>query len=103
MCTRKCRSWRLSRLAAGPCRNIRNWAGAQAPSNNFNAIYFDAFVALACGVTDALFRFHDLHPGAPQRAGMQIDVAAAAVGHHKAEAFLVVEELDLTLDHRTGG
>src|SRR5689334_3683620 len=30
---------------------------------------------------------------------MDIDIAAAAVGHHEAEALLVVEELDLALDH----
>src|SRR4051812_2492557 len=34
---------------------------------------------------------------------MQIDVAAPIVGHHKAKALLVIEELDLALDHRAGG
>src|SRR5262249_10890187 len=50
-----------------------------------------------------LVGFYRLNSRAPQRAGMQIDVAAAIVGHHKTKALLIVEELDLAFDHGTGG
>ena len=33
---------------------------------------------------------------------MNIDVGTAILRHHKAEALLIVEELDLALDHGTG-
>ena len=70
--------------------------------DDLDPVDFHALVALARGVADALVGLHRLHARAPERAGMQIDVAAAAVRHHKAKALLVVEELDLAFDHGTG-
>src|SRR5579872_6671316 len=70
--------------------------------NQFNPVDFDALVPLARGIADALVRFDHLYARAAKRAGMQIDVARAIVRHHKAEAFLVVEELDLAFDHGAG-
>jgi hypothetical protein len=64
-------------------------------SENFDPVHFHALVTLACGITDALVWLDLLHAGAPKRAGMQIDIAAAIVRHHETEALLVVEELDL--------
>src|SRR5271165_7201721 len=61
---------------------------------------FHALIALAGGEADALVRLDHLHPREAERAGMQIDIAAAAVGHDEAEAFLVIEELDLAFGHR---
>src|ERR1700761_1669919 len=68
---------------------------------DLDAVYFHALVTLACGVADALVGLDLLHARAPERTSMQIDVAVAAIRHHKAEALLVVEELDLAFDHGT--
>src|SRR5471032_237213 len=102
-CIQRCRSWRPPRRAAGPCRSIRNWAAVPASSDYFDAVHFNTLIALARRVTNALIGFHHLHARAPKRTGMEIDVAAAIVGHHKTEALLVVEELDLAFDHGAGG
>src|SRR3569623_1452663 len=69
-------------------------------SDDLDAIDFHALVALTRGVTDALVGFHCLHARTAQRAGMQIDVAGAGIGHHEAKTLLIVEELDLAFDHR---
>ena len=74
----------------------------QARLDNFDSIHFDALVALARGIANALVGLHSLDARAAQRAGMQIDVAGTGVRHHKAETLLVVEELDLAFDHRAG-
>src|SRR6202042_1437041 len=50
---------------------------------------FHAFIALARGIADALIGLDRLNAGTPKRAGMQIDVAAAIVRHHKTKALLV--------------
>src|SRR3954470_23846199 len=84
-CTHRCKSWRPPHQAAGPCRSIRNWAEARARSDDLDFVDFDALIALARRIANALVRLHDLHPGTPQRAGMEIDVAAAAIGHHKTK------------------
>jgi len=49
-----------------------------------------------------LIRLDRLHTRTAKRRSMQIDVARTTVRHHKTEALLVVEELDLAFDHRTG-
>lgn len=71
--------------------------------DQLNAVHFDALVALARRVTDALLRLEDLHAGTPQRAGMQVDVATAIVRHDETEAFLIVKEFDFAFDHRAAG
>src|SRR5258708_23299888 len=59
---------------------------------DLNAVDFHTLGALARGITDALVVLDRLDAGTPERAGVQIDVAAGAVGHHNAEALLVVEK-----------
>src|SRR6185437_1140971 len=49
---------------------------------------------------NALFGFERLDAGTAQGTGVNVNIARAAVRHDKTEAFLVVEELDLALDHR---
>ena len=70
-------------------------------SNHFYAINFLTLHALPGGEAYALLRFEDRDTGAPESAGMNVDVTAAAVRHHETKALLVVEELDLALDHGT--
>src|SRR5690242_8341332 len=69
--------------------------------DHFHAVDFDALLALARGIANALFRLQSLHTRAPQRAGVDVDVPGSRVRHDEAKALLVVEELDLALDHRS--
>src|SRR5258707_1049179 len=72
------------------------------PLYDLDAVDFHTLGALARGIADALVGLDRLDTGTPERAGVEIDVAAAAVGHHKAKALLVVEKLDLAFDHGAG-
>lgn len=74
-----------------------------AALKNLHPVDLDALVALARGEADPLLRFQRLDAGPPERAGVHVDVPAAIIRHHEAEALLVVEKLDLAFCHRTAG
>src|ERR1700679_3487447 len=71
--------------------------------DQLDPVDFDALVALAGGVADALFGVQRLDSGAAQGGRVQVDVVAAVLRHDEAEAFLVVEELDPAFDHHAAG
>src|SRR5215475_705241 len=69
-------------------------------SDQLDTIDLDALHALTGGIANALLRRKDRNPRTAQGAGMEVDVPASILRHHKAEALLVVEELHGAFDHR---
>ena len=86
---------RASSVAARAIADAPRSTNDHARSDDLDAIDFDALVALARGVANALIRLDRLHARTAKRAGMQIDVAEPLSGITKPKPFWSLKNLTL--------